>query len=125
MRRRLQRSDGEFKERRRGGARRAVDLRKNRPDRNALAVRNEDVRDDALQKDFYLYRALLRLDHRDDVPGFDAIARLHEPFDERAGLHVGAERWHFEVAHDGRTSSRATATIVATCGRHASSRCAA
>ena len=125
MRRRLQRSDGGFNEGPRGGAPRAVDLRKNRPDRNALADWNEDVRDDALLEDFDFYRALLRLDHRDDVAEFDAIAGLHKPLDERAGLHVGAERGHFEIAHNGRTSSRATATIVAACGRHASSRCAA
>ena len=43
--------------------------------------------------------ALLGLDHGDDVAAMDLIAGFPQPFDQRARLHVGAQRRHGELAH--------------------------
>lgn len=60
------------------------------------------------QVPFDLDRALLRIDDRDDVAALDRIAGVPDPLDQRAGLHVGAERGHPEFSHGG---SRADARL--------------
>jgi hypothetical protein len=73
-------------------------------------------------EDLDLDRALLRLDHRNDVAAFESVARLLQPLDELAVVHVGAERGHAELAH-ARITRRTADTIPSTCGVAASSRC--
>ena len=123
------RRDGDGR-RERGGRRRrrrlaVVDMREHFADRNLLADRHDDVDDPALGEGLDLDGALLRLDDGDDAARSDRVARLDQPFDQRARFHIGAERRHFEVDHVGLTSSRAAAAMPAACGRHASSRCGA
>jgi hypothetical protein len=49
---------------------------------------------DAVMKDLYLDSALLGLHHGDDVALGEGLARLQDPFDEGASLHVGTEGGH-------------------------------
>lgn len=68
-------------------------------------------------------RALVGLDHGDDITSVDDVVRPHVPLDDGAGVHVGAERRHGEV--DGRhlpTAVRAATTTSSTRGSAASSR---
>ena len=46
---------------------------------------------DAGVEDLDLDRALLRLHHGHDIATLHVVAWLHQPFDQRAGLHVGAK----------------------------------
>ena len=67
--------------------------------------------------------ALFWMNIRNDVAARNAIAWLLQPLDDRALLHVGAERRHEEVAHVGLTSASAAARMVSAWGTAASSRC--
>ena len=57
---------------------------------------------------------LLGVDHGDDVATVHGVAGLHPPLDDRADLHVGAERWHAELAHGQATPSRLRAAAAMT-----------
>ena len=100
--------------------------RQRRPDRHLAVELDQDLLDLAGLEDFDFDRALLRLDHGDDVAALDPIARLDQPLDQRARLHVGAERGHAEFDHGvlyARPSAAlAAATILGTCGIAAFSR---
>ena len=72
-----------------------------------------------------LDRPLLGVDHGYDVAALHDVAWLLQPFDQGAGFHVGAERWHDEFAQAGLTKLCAAAAIIAGCGSAACSRCAA
>ncbi len=87
--------------------------------------RHDDLGNDAFVEDLDLDGALLGLDNGDDVALLDPLPGLDQPFDDGAGLHVGAERRHPEISHAGRTRLRAAAAIVAGWGNAASSRCPA
>ena len=50
----------------------------------------------AVLEDLHLDGAFLSFHHSDDVAPTDRIARPLQPLNQRAGLHVGAERWHDE-----------------------------
>jgi hypothetical protein len=45
--------------------------------------------------------ALRRFHYCNDIASLHLVAWLRQPFDERGGLHVGAERRHAEVGHVG------------------------
>ena len=71
---------------------------------------------------------LVGVDDGDDVAAVHGVAGLDAPFEQRADVHVGAERGHQEVAHLmplQAPSSLAAATMSGTCGSAASSRCLA
>ena len=73
--------------------------RQRRADRHLALELDQDLLDLAGLEDFDLDRAFLGLDHGDDVAALDPIAGLDQPFDQRAGFHVGAERGHAELDH--------------------------
>ena len=77
-------------------------------------------------EDFYLDRAFLGFDHGDNIAALDPIAGLHQPFDQRPGLHIGAERRHTKFdrgAHLWCTErSLCSRKILGTCGIAAFSR---
>ena len=102
-----------------------VDVRQNCSHRHALPYRDSDLRNRSFMKDLDLDRPLLGFDDCDDAAGFHFVAGFDQPFDESAGLHIGAQSGHAVIDHDGETSSRAAAAIPSGCGKQASSRCAA
>ena len=69
--------------------------------------------------------ALVGFNDGDDVAAVYAITRLDQPFDQRAGLHVGAERRHQKLIHRFCTMVRMRAAMPSTCGSAACSSCAA
>ena len=71
------------------GFRLAVDPGEHRAYRNALPDRHCEFGHDAIVEDLDLDRALLRFHHRHDIAALHVIAGLHQPFDQRAGFHVG------------------------------------
>ena len=102
-----------------------ADPRQHVADRDLGADRHDQLGDDPRLEALDLDGALLGFDDSDDIAALDPVARLDQPLDERAGLHVGAERRHQEVAHPPRTRPRAAAAMSAGCGNAASSRCGA
>ena len=78
----------------------SADQGEHRADRHLLAGRDDGLIEDTVFKDLDFNRAFLRVDHRDNVAALDRVARMLQPFDQRAGLHVGAERRHSELRHD-------------------------
>ena len=78
-------------------------------------------------EDFDLDRALLSFNHGDDVATLHAVSRLDHPLDERARIHIGAERRHAKFGHGIRryvrpSAALAAAIIFGACGIAASSR---
>ena len=90
-----------------------------------VADGHEELADDAVVEDLHLDVGLVGLDHRDEIAAVDRVAGLHEPFEEPALGHVGAERRHAEHARlsHGRSSVRGRDHGAATVGSAASSRC--
>src|SRR5690606_23926434 len=117
--------------------------RAHRPDRDLGPLRHHQLVHDAAFAALDLEDPLLGLDLHDDVALGDGIARCNVPRHDGAELHVGAERWHAELARGRRagnrggggdvrhaglaalappTRARAAWTMPATCGMAACSR---
>ena len=113
--------------RRRWRARFAVggDQRHGGADRNLFAFLHHEALQDAVLEHLDLDRAFLGLDHGDDIAALDRVARLDQPLEERAGLHVGAERGHAEFSHDCPPDRARSRRSPRTWGSAASSRCLA
>ncbi len=77
-----------------------LDDRQRRPDRDALADRDEELVDDAGLEDLDIDVGLVGVDDGDDVAAAHLVAGLHPPLDDRPGLHVGAEGRHAELSHE-------------------------
>ena len=65
-----------------------------RPDRNDTPGRHDDLVDDTVLPDLDVDVGLLGLDACDDLAPLHPVADLDEPLDDRALVHVGAERRH-------------------------------
>ena len=84
-----------------------VQGREHGPDRHPRALRDEQLVDHAVLEDLDLDLGLARVDDRDDVAALDRVAGLDVPLEQRAGLHVGAERRHQELTHRRRLRASA------------------
>ncbi len=104
-------------------ARRRADHGQRCSDRDRLSERHQKFFDHARLEHLDFDRAFLRLDDGHDIAVLDCVAGRFEPLDEFAGLHIGTERGHAELAHQRPSAVRAAATIVGVCGNAASSRC--
>ena len=93
--------------------------------RNSLPFPRAEFGDRAVFENLDFDRALVGLDHSKDVALVNGVPRLDQPFDKFAAFHVGTQRRHEEVGHDGRTSFRTASTISSVRGSAASSICAA
>ena len=69
-----------------------VQQRQHRTDRHVGAWRHDQLAHRRRREDLDVDDALVGLDQRHDVAALHAVAGLHVPLDERAGVHVGAER---------------------------------
>ena len=67
--------------------------------RHGRALGHDQLANDAVLPDLDLDDALLRLDLRNDLAALDRVARLDAPLDQRARLHVRAQRGHREISH--------------------------
>ena len=65
-------------------------LRQRGPDRHLAFEIDQDLFDLASLEGFDFDCAFLGLDHRDNITALDPIARLDQPFHQRARLHIGA-----------------------------------
>ena len=88
-----------------GGSRRryrvfSLDQREHRPDRHLLAWRYHDLAQDAVHENLDVDRTLVGFNDRDHVAPLHARAGRNVPLDDRALVHVRAERrqpeftWH-------------------------------
>ena len=113
---------------RRGGRCRSGvdDGRERRADlEHVVAFGHEQLADHAVVEDLDLDVGLVGLHHRDEVAAVHRVAGMHEPLEEPALGHVGAERRHAEDSRlrHGRPPAARRPTTALTVGSAASSRC--
>ena len=73
-------------------------------------------------EDFDFHHPLGGLHHGDDIAALYSVAGFDFPFDQGAGIHVGAQAGHAKLAHH-CTILFTVLTITSGCGTAASSMC--
>ncbi len=98
--------------------------RQRRTDRECLAWLRQKLGDLSRLEDLDLDSPLLGFDHGDNIAARHLVAWCDKPLDELSLFHVSAQRRHREDTHDFNPGRAFTAaTMSATCGRAACSRC--
>jgi hypothetical protein len=87
----------------------------------------QNVLDSAGLEDFDLDGAFLRFHYGNDIASLHLLPAFDQPFHQRSGFHIRAERGHSEFDHDQILQARPSAAfaapmILAGCGIAASSR---
>ncbi len=75
------------------------DHRHDGADRDLFALLHHQALQDAVLEHLDFDRAFFGLDDGDDIAALDRVAGFDQPLDQRAGLHVDAQRWHPEFSH--------------------------
>ena len=115
---------------RRGGRRRrarraavAAHGRERRADRHPLALADEQLARSRRPRRSRLDLGLARCRRRRRCRRVDGVAGLDAPLEQRARLHVGAERGHAELSHRPTSRRAPPRRSCPGCGSAASSRC--